>query len=60
MTKKNGIGWPTGKGNGKPAEEASFSTWLTRKNSRLNRGIGIREFESEENEDWHVKVPEWK
>jgi len=32
----------------------------SQKLASLNRVIGMWEFESEENGDWHVKVWEWK
>lgn len=58
--KKSGIGWSTGKGRSASRRGVFFHSTQSKKLARLNRVVGVWEFESEENGDWHVKVWEWK
>jgi len=60
MIRKIGIGWSTGKGRKASKRGAFFHITQSQKLARLNKVVGIWEFESEENGDWHVKVWEWK
>jgi hypothetical protein len=60
MIKKSGIGWSTGKGRKTSRRGVFFYQTLSQKFARLNKVVGVWEFESEENGDWHVKVWEWK
>ena len=59
MIKKSGIGWSDGKGKS-IRRGIFFHSTQSEKLSRLNKVVGIWEFESEENGNWHVKVWEWK
>ena len=58
--RKIGIGWSTGKGRKASRRGVFFFTTLSQNLSRLNRIIGVWEYESEENGDWQVRVWEWK
>ncbi len=60
MIKKSGIGWSTGKGREASRRGVFFHNTQSQKLGRLNKTVGIWEFESEENGDWHVKIWEWK
>lgn len=58
--RKSGIGWPTGKGRKASKRGVFFHMTQSQKLARLNKTVGIWEFESEENGDWHVKIWEWE
>lgn len=60
MVKKSGIGWFTGKGRKASRRGVFFHNTQAQRLSSLNKMVGVWEFESEENGDWHVKVWEWK
>jgi len=60
MIRKIGIGWSTGRGRKANRRGVFFHMTQSQKLASLNRVIGMWEFESEENGDWHVKVWEWK
>lgn len=60
LVKKSGIGWSTGKGRKASRRGVFFHNTQAQRLSRLNKVVGVWEFESEENGDWHVKVWEWK
>jgi hypothetical protein len=60
MIRKIGIGWSTGKGRKASRRGVFFHTTNSAKLARLNKIVGVWEFESEENGDWQVKVWEWK
>ena len=60
MIKKSGIGWSTGKGRKATRRGVFFHATKSQKLARLNKVVGVWEFESEENGNWHVKIWEWK
>ncbi len=60
MIRKIGIGWSTGKGRKASKRGVFFHMTQSQKLSRLNMTVGVWEFESEENGDWHVKIWEWR
>jgi hypothetical protein len=60
MIRKIGIGWSTGKGRKASKRGVFFHMTQSQKLARLNKVVGVWEFESEENGDWHVKIWEWK
>jgi hypothetical protein len=60
IIKKSGIGWSTGAGRKASRRGVFFHTTESEKLARLNRVVGVWEFESDENGDWHVKIWEWK
>lgn len=59
MIKKSGIGWSDGNGR-KTRRGVFFHMTQSQKLARLNKVVGIWEFESEKNGNWHVKIWEWK
>ncbi len=58
--KKIGIGWSTGKDRKASRRGVFFHTTTSQKLAHVNKMVGVWEFESEENGDWHVKIWEWK
>jgi len=58
--KKSGIGWSTGRGRKASRRGVFFHNTQSARLARLNRVVGVWEFESEENGEWHVNVWEWK
>jgi len=60
MIKKSGIGWSTGKGRKATRRGVFFHATQSQKLARLNKVVGVWEFESEENGNWHVKIWEWR
>jgi hypothetical protein len=59
MVKKSGIGWSDKKGR-KTRRGVFFHMTQAQKLDRLNKVVGVWEFESEEDGNWHVKIWEWK
>jgi len=59
MVKKSGIKWPTRKG-WKASRGAFFHMTQSQKLARLNRVVGVFEYESDEKGDWTAKIWEWK
>lgn len=60
MIRKSGIGWSTGKGRKTSRRGVFFHRTQSKKLAKLNKVVGIWEFESEENGDWRVKVWQWR
>ena len=60
MVKDSGIGWPTGKGWKSTYRGASFHMTSSQKLARINKTVGVYEYESDENGDWKLKVWAWK
>jgi len=60
MIKISGIGWSTGKGWKVSYRGASFHMTQSQKLARLNKVVGVFEYESDENGNWQVKIWEWK
>lgn len=60
VIRKNGIGWSTGKGRKASKRGVFFHSTQSQRLARLNRVVGVWEFESDENGDWHAKIWEWK
>jgi hypothetical protein len=60
MVKKSGIGLSAGKGRKASRRGVFFHMTQSQKLDRLNKVVGLWEFESEENGNWHVKIWEWK
>ena len=56
--KSQGIAWPSG--NGGSSRAASFQTPQSPKLMRLNKIIGLHEYETDINNDWIGKIREWK
>lgn len=55
-----GIANLTGKGEEATESGASYLMTQTEKFMRLNKVVGLYEFESKENGDWKIKIWEWK
>jgi hypothetical protein len=55
-----GIANPTGKGEEATESGASYLMTQTEKFMRLNKVVGLYEFESKENGAWKIKIWEWK
>ncbi|HLN46579.1 MAG TPA: hypothetical protein VK209_12810 [Candidatus Sulfotelmatobacter sp.] len=60
MIKKSGIGWSTGNGQKSSRRGVFFHMTQSQKLACLNRIVGVWEFESEEDGNWHVEIWEWK
>jgi hypothetical protein len=60
MVRKSGIGWLTGKGRKASRRGVFFHVTQSQKLARLNRVVGMYEFESNEEGDWTAKIWEWK
>jgi hypothetical protein len=60
LIKKSGIGWSTGRGRKARRRGVFFHSTQSQKLARLNKMVGVWEFESEENGNWQVKIWEWK
>jgi hypothetical protein len=60
MIRKSGIGWSTGKGWKASRRGVFFHATQSQKLARLNRVVGMYEFESSEEGDWMAKIWEWK
>ncbi len=60
LIKKSGIGWSKGMGRKASRRGVFFHSTQSQTLARLNRVVGVWEFESEENGDWQVRVWEWK
>jgi hypothetical protein len=58
--KKIGVGWPTGRGRGSSRRGVFFHSTESQRLSRLNRVVGLYEYESDEDGDWTAKIWEWK
>jgi len=58
--KTNGIGWLTGKGQKSSYRGISYHNTQSPKLERLNKVVGIWEYELDENGDWTLKLWEWK
>ena len=59
MVHKIGIGWSTGKGRKASRRGAFFHTTQSQKFGRLNKVVGMYEFESDEQGNWTAKIWEW-
>ena len=59
MVRKIGIGWLTGKGRKASRRGVFFHTTQSQKFGRLNRVVGMYEFESDEQGNWTAKIWEW-
>ena len=60
VVRKSGIGWSTGKGRKASRRGVFFHATQSQKLARLNRVVGMYEFESNEEGDWTAKIWEWK
>lgn len=60
MIRKSGIGWPTGKGRKASKRGVFFHLTHSQKLARLNKVVGMYEYESNEKGQWTAKVWEWK
>jgi len=60
MVKKSGIGLPAGKGRRTSRRGVFFHMTQSQKLDHLNRVVGVWEFESEEDGNWHVKIWVWR
>jgi hypothetical protein len=60
MIKITGIGWSTGKGWKSTYRGASYQMTQAQKLARLNKVVGAYELESNENDDFKLKMWEWK
>ncbi len=49
-----------GKGRAASFREATYYSTSSEKLNRLNKVIGVSEFETDENGDWTLKIWEWK
>jgi hypothetical protein len=58
--RKIGIGWPTGGGRKASRRGVFFHTTRSQRFERLNRTVGMYEFESDEEGNWTAKIWEWK
>ena len=58
MMKGNAVGWPSGKGG--TTRAASLQTTQSQKLMRLNKVIGLHEYETDMNDNWTGKIWEWK
>lgn len=58
--RKIGIGWPTGRGRKATRRGVFFHMTQSQKFERLNRMVGMYEFESDEEGNWTAKIWEWK
>jgi hypothetical protein len=58
MMKGNAIGWPSGKGG--TTRGASYQTTQSQKLARLNKVIGLHEYETDMTDNWTGKMWEWK
>jgi hypothetical protein len=54
------IGVAAGKGRSAKFREATYYVTQSEKLMRLNKVIGISEFDTDENGDWTLKIWEWK
>ena len=57
--RKSGIGWSTGKGRKASRRGVFFHMTQSQKLGRLNRVVGMYEFESDEEGNWTAKIWEW-
>jgi hypothetical protein len=60
MVRKSGIGWSTGKGRKASKRGVFFHLTKAQKLARLNKVVGMYEYESDEKGDWTAKIWEWK
>ena len=58
MMKGNAVSWQSEKGG--VTRAASIQTTQSEKLMRLNKVIGLHEYETDENGDWKGKIWEWK
>ena len=58
MMKGNAVGWPSG--NGGTTRAASIHTTQSQKLARLNKVVGLHEYETDMNDNWTGKIWEWK
>jgi hypothetical protein len=58
--RKIGIGWSTGGGRKVSRRGVFFLTTQSQRFERLNRTVGMYEFESDEEGNWTAKIWEWK
>jgi hypothetical protein len=58
IMKSNSIAWSTGKGG--TTRSASLQTTQSQKLIRLNKIIGLLEYETDMNDNWTGKMREWK
>ena len=58
MMKGIAVGWPSG--NGGTTRAASIQTTQSQKLSRLNKVVGMQEYETDMNDNWTGKMWEWK
>ncbi len=58
--KINGIGWLSGKGMKATYRGVSYQMTQSQKLERLNRVVGVWEYELDENGDWILQLWEWK
>jgi hypothetical protein len=58
MMKGNAVGWPSG--NGGTTRAASLQTTQSQKLARLNKVIGLHEYETDMDNNWIGKIWEWK
>jgi hypothetical protein len=58
MSKGIAVGWPSG--NGGSTRAASIQTTQSQKLSRLNKIVGLHEYETDMSDNWTGKIWEWK
>jgi hypothetical protein len=58
IMKGNAVGWPSGKGG--TTRAASLQTTQSQKLMRLNKVIGLHEYETDMDNNWTGKMWEWK
>ena len=58
MMKGNAVGWPSG--NGGTTRAASIHTTQSQKLARLNKVIGLHEYDTDMQDNWTGKIWEWK
>jgi hypothetical protein len=58
MSKGIAVGYPLG--NGEATRATSIHTTLSQKLARLNKVVGIHEYETDMNDIWTGKIWEWK
>jgi hypothetical protein len=56
--KGNAVGWPSG--NGGSTRSATNQTTSAQKLMRLNKVLGLHEFETDREDNWVGKIWEWK
>ena len=58
MMKGIAVGWPSG--NGGATRAASIHMTQSQKLARLNKAVGMHEYETDMNDNWTGKIWEWK